>query len=225
MTTSSKTAFERLFDAMTRPLVVVFCFGLITLLFLYIDQPITIAAHGAQFENGAQFETKFPWLDLLTKFGKIQAYIIGIGIVALASELVFKNIHSERRACFLLSCLLLSNLVCLVLKVTLGRARPDLYFSEHLYGFYGPHKNPLYWSFPSGHTTTIMALVFGLSALFPRYMIGFILFGSLVAASRILLLQHYLSDVLMASYLALIEVGFLYYWLSAYLRDNKKRIL
>jgi membrane-associated phospholipid phosphatase len=219
MTLSSKTAFERLFDVMTRPWVVLSCFGLIIISVLYIDQPVTIAAHAAQFE------AKFPWLALLSKFGKKKAYIIGLVIVALTSRLVFQNRYWERRAWFLLICLFFSNLVCLVLKVTVGRARPDLYFSEHLYGFYGPHKNALYWSFPSGHTTTIMALMFGLSALFPRYMIGFILFGSLVAVSRILLLQHYLSDVLMASYLALIEVGFLYYWLPTFVRDNKKRTL
>ncbi len=219
MTISDKTAFERLFDTMTRPWVVLSCLGLIIVSFLYIDQPITIAAYGAQFE------AKFPWLVSLTKFGNKKTYLIGLVVVGLTSRVFFKNIHWERRAWFLLTCLIFSNLVCLVLKVTFGRARPTLFFSEHLYGFYGPHKNALYWSFPSGHTTTIMALVFGFSALFPRYMIGFILFGSLVAASRVLLLYHYLSDVLMASYLALIEVGLLYYWLSEYMRDNQKRIL
>lgn len=218
MTTSNKTAFEQLFSVMTKPWVVLSFLGLIIISFLYIDQSITIAAHDAQLE------AQFPWLVLLTKFGKKSAYLIVIVLVALTSRLVFKNRYWECRAWFLLICLLFSNLVCLVIKVAMGRARPDLFFSEHLYGFFGPHKNQLYWSFPSGHTTTVMALMFGLSALFPRYMIGFILFGALVAASRVMLLQHYLSDVLMASYLALIEVGFLYYWLSTLVRDNKKRI-
>lgn len=219
MKTNSNTAFERLFKIMVKPWIVVASLGLIIISFLYIDQPITLAAYNANLE------ARFPWLDFLTTFGNKEVYIIPIGLVIVVSRFVYQNRYWERRAWFMLICLLFSNLVCLVFKVMMGRARPGLLISDHLYGFFGPHLTRLYWSFPSGHTTTVMAIMFGLSALFPRYMLGFILFGFFVAASRVMLLQHYLSDVMMASYLALIEVGFLYYWLTTLVRDNKKRIL
>ena len=113
---------------------------------------------------------------------------------------------------FLWLCVLVPSLVCLVLKVLLGRARPDLLFNEHLYGFFGLKTHAPYWSFPSGHTTTVMGFVFGLSVLFPRKCYLFILAGSIVVLSRILLTHHYLSDVMAASYLALLEVGLLFWW-------------
>lgn len=210
MNKTTMTRFERAFKIMTKPWVVAVCLGCFALSFLYLDQLVTIAAHGADLE------TKYPWLAALTKLGKKKTYFFVLMMVALTSRFLFKRILWEYRAWFLLICVTVANVVCLVLKVTFGRARPELFFSEHLYGFYGPHKNELYWSFPSGHTTTIMALMFGLSALFPRYILGFAILGSLVAVSRIMLIQHYLSDVLMATYLAFIEVGILYYWLTRY---------
>jgi len=96
------------------------------------------------------------------------------------------------------------------LKVIFGRARPDMLFNDQLYGFYGLQTHAQFWSFPSGHTTTVMGFVFGLCALFPRHCVAFILTGLIVVSTRILLTHHFLSDVLIASYLALLEVGLLY---------------
>lgn len=218
MNSIRKTPFERLFAVMTKPWIVIMFLGLVAASFFWIDKPLAILVYGGHFQE------KWPWLKLLTAFGKKSIYLVGFFVVALMSRFLFQNKYWERISWFLLSCILFSSFVCLILKVLFGRARPELYFSEQLYGFFGLQKNPLYWSFPSGHTTTAMAIVFGLSALFPRYMMGFVVCGLLVAASRIILLQHYLSDVLMASYLALIEVGFLYYWFSTLVLDNKRRI-
>jgi len=80
---------------------------------------------------------------------------------------------------------------------------------SHEFGFYGFKTSYDYWSFPSGHTTTIMSLAFGLSVLFPRYWVILVSSAVVVALSRVLLIQHYLSDVIVATYLALIEVTIL----------------
>lgn len=207
--------FERLYRTMTRPWVMVIYFILIVLSFLYLDKPIAIWAYSHQLA------LKFPWLEWVTNLGFGIVNIVAVALLALIFRLVIQNTLWEHRSWFLWLCLIIPNLVCLALKILFGRARPDMLFSEHLYGFYGLHKNSEFWSFPSGHTTTIMGLMFGLSALFPRYCSVFIGLGSFVAISRILLFKHYLSDVLMASYLALIAVGLLYNWLSSYLQKGK----
>ena len=102
--------------------------------------------------------------------------------------------------------------VNLVLKIVFSRARPDLLFSQQWYGFYGFKFSAPFWSFPSGHATTIMGFVFALCALWPKYRYLFLLYGVLIALSRVVLTHHYLSDVMVASYLALVEVGLLYSW-------------
>ena len=67
--------------------------------------------------------------------------------------------------------------------------------------------------FPSGHATTILSVAFGLSILFPRYRLLFVILGFFIALSRVLLGYHYFSDVLAASYLTLLEVIVLIYFL------------
>ena len=105
--------------------------------------------------------------------------------------------------------------------MSLGRARPILLFQKQFYGFYGFHFDHNFWSFPSGHATTIMGLSFGLSILFPRYVKYFMLLGILVMTTRVILTQHFLSDVLIAAYLCLIEVGIIYYLISRYTSVKK----
>jgi membrane-associated phospholipid phosphatase len=96
----------------------------------------------------------------------------------------------------------------------LGRSRPELLFNDGLYGFYGLKLSSKFWSFPSGHTSTIMGFVFGLCIVFPRDMYAFILTGFTIATSRILLTHHFLSDVLMATYLSFLEISLFYYWVK-----------
>jgi membrane-associated phospholipid phosphatase len=207
--------FERFFHFMMKPVMVMVGMVFVLLSYIFIDRPLAMIAHDMQFQ------ARFPWLLWVTNLGIGMLYIVLIALLALILRFVIRNKPWERRIWFLWLCVVVPNMACLALKMLLGRARPDLLFSENLYGFYGLQKNAAFWSFPSGHTTTIMALMLGLSALFPRYLLGFILFGSLVACSRILLLQHYLSDVLAATYLAIIGAGVVYYWLSDSLLKEK----
>lgn len=198
--------FEKLFYNMTRPFVVIPCCVLIVLSFVYLDRPLMLFFHGAHQVMPMVF------LKLFTRLGTGWFYILLFAVLAMSFRYVFHNSIWEKRAWFLWLCVFIPNLICLVLKICIGRARPELWLSDHISGFYGPSKSSVYWSLPSGHTTTIMGLMFGLCALFPRYCVAFIVFGLLVVSSRILLLEHHLSDVLFTTYLTLIEVGLLNYW-------------
>ena len=132
-----------------------------------------------------------------------------LALLFLFFRYVRPNKTWETRCLFLWLCLMVPYAICLVFKIALGRARPELLFDHQLYGFYGLHFKALYWSFPSGHTTTIISLTCGLIILFPRYMYGFLSLGLMVALTRILLTNHYLSDVMTTSYLTILEVGLL----------------
>ena len=108
----------------------------------------------------------------------------------------------------MLACLLLVNLFGFVLKIILSRARPDLLFDGNLFGFYWFKFSDLYWSFPSGHSITVVSLASGLSVLFPKYFYALFAVAFLVIVTRVFLCFHYLSDVMTGAYLSVLVVGF-----------------
>ncbi|MCP0914327.1 phosphatase PAP2 family protein [Legionella sp. 27cVA30] len=204
---------------MMKPWMAVFYLGFVSLAFLYLDKPIALYFHEVDLRSNLAI------LNWITKVGLGGFYLVSLVLLALYFRFVARNYKWEVRVWFLWLCVAFPSLICLGLKIALGRARPSLLFEEQLYGFYGLQTQSTFWSFPSGHSTTIMGLVFGLSILFPRYGYAWIAAGLFVAISRILLTHHYLSDVLIAAYLALLEVGLLWCWVrqknwAASLQDN-----
>jgi len=80
----------------------------------------------------------------------------------------------------------------LKLKKMAGRKRPCAY-EPHCWADLLP---PDQFSFPSGHTITAFAIAVSLSLFYPSLAIGLLFCAASVAASRILLGMHFLSDVL-----------------------------
>ncbi len=197
--------FDRLFKQMLRPWVAAGYVGFVILSFFFFDRPVAWFFHGLDLTN------KLPFLHWLTRLGVSEFYVIGLFLFSLFFRYVVRNKTWEARCWFLWLCVLVPYLVCGVVKVLLGRARPELLFSGDVYGFYGFHTQGVFWSFPSGHTTVIMSLVSGLSILFPRHFPALFTAGVLVVSTRILLTQHYLSDVFASSVLALLEVGLVWF--------------
>lgn len=101
-----------------------------------------------------------------------------------------------------------AGLVVDLLKIGFGRARPKLLFSGDLYGFTWFGWTPDYWSFPSGHTTTFVALMTALWCLWPRHLLFYILAGAIVAAARVIGGAHYPSDVMAATLIAVLTTRY-----------------
>ncbi|HJT88737.1 MAG TPA: phosphatase PAP2 family protein, partial [Bryobacteraceae bacterium] len=78
------------------------------------------------------------------------------------------------------------------LKRTAGRKRPNA-IEPHCWATLLP---PDQFSFPSGHTITAFAVAVSFSLFYPALAIGLLFCAASVAASRILLGMHFLSDVL-----------------------------
>lgn len=200
------TTFDNILKQMMRWWVVIGYLSLTVGSFFYFDKSIAYYFHGLDVKNS------FPVIYWITKLGIGVVDIMALLLLALIFRYMYKNKKFEMRSWFLFLCALIPNLICLVLKMTLGRARPELLFDEHLFGFYGFHTSSQFWSMPSGHTTTVMGIAFGLCVLFPRYCIAFILCGIGIVSTRVFLADHYLSDVLATTYLTLLEVGGLLYF-------------
>ena len=195
--------FNRLLNFMLRPWIAGSYVAFVFLSFYYFDKPL------AYYFHDLSLKAAFPVLHWVTCLGEGLVYIGTFFILALIFRYVYRNKIRETRCWFLWLCVLVPNLISLVLKILLGRARPELLFDENLYGFYGFHTNHLYWSFPSGHASAIVGLVLGLSIVFPRYFYLCLLSGLLIISTRVFLTNHYLSDVMATSYLVLLEIGLL----------------
>ncbi len=71
-----------------------------------------------------------------------------------------------------------------------------------IFGFTWHGAHAAYWSFPSGHTITIVALAAALAQIERRGLPLYVAAALLVAASRLVLDQHYLSDVFAGAFIA-----------------------
>src|SRR5262249_41665468 len=105
---------------------------------------------------------------------------------------------------FLFLSIAASGIVVDVLKVFFGRSRPKLLFQSDLYGFTGLSWRSDHWSFPSGHSATIVALMTALWFLWPRHLLFYILVAAIVCMSRVVVGAHYLGDVLAGALIAVL---------------------
>jgi membrane-associated phospholipid phosphatase len=133
-------------------------------------------------------------------------YLIGVLFVVFRKW----NLSWASSGLFLFSTVAVSGLSADLLKYIAGRARPKLYFSEHLYGFDFFHWQYEWTSFPSGHSATALSVAMLFAILYPRWRFAALFGGILIAFSRIVLAQHYISDVIAGSYLGIVSTALLY---------------
>ena len=195
------TAFEKTFNCMKKTWVIAVYIVLTVLSYYFIDRSLALYFHQLDIRANMHF------LSTLTVLGQWKIYAFLLFFAGVYFRNIRRNSLYEGRSWYLLACVMIPNLFGFVVKIVLGRARPDLLFSIDYFGFYGFKLNNLYWSFPSGHTLTSTALASGLGVIFPRYFYAFLGGALLVASSRILLYHHYLSDVMTGLYMSLLLVG------------------
>jgi undecaprenyl-diphosphatase len=86
---------------------------------------------------------------------------------------------------------LISNL----LKRIVGRGRPVEFETSGAFSFHQIVNDWHFQSFPSGHTTTAIALAFVVGFVWPRLFPVFFVVGAVVGLSRVPVGMHYPSDV------------------------------
>ena len=167
---------------------------------------------------------------MLSLLGESHWYI-GSGILgALFFGLVRKNSLLKLRFLFLLYANLFAGALSILLKISFGRLRPWEYekdatqFGFLLFqnadatlfdrvSFWASsilERYPYVTSFPSGHTTTSVAVCTYFILLFPRYMPIWILITLLSISGRILANDHYVSDVLAGIIVGTLSTLYLY---------------
>ncbi len=131
------------------------------------------------------------------------AMLLGARILAGFSSSLTRHdqfMNLARSAWFMIVAMASSALAVQLIKFAFGRYRPRYLFEEGLYGFdpFGVHM--AMYSFPSGHTQTVVAAMTALTLIYPRYNLLYVIVAVLVGASRALTSIHYPSDVIMGAY-------------------------
>jgi lipid A 4'-phosphatase len=177
----------------------------IVLSVLYLDRPLAIFFHARSEQLRAVF-------TFITQFGLSAGYLYGAAITFAALRIAARlpriaALSDRLRAysyvpLFFFMAIAVPGLAVDILKVVFGRARPKLLFGNGEYGFTWFGTQADYWSFPSGHTTNAVAIALAVTMIWPRYRVPAAIFAVLIAASRVIITAHYLSDVIMGAFLA-----------------------
>jgi membrane-associated phospholipid phosphatase len=140
--------------------------------------------------------------SILTQLGEGVYYIVP----SLLLYLFFRkrNTQYKKISLFILATTASSGILVNILKAIFGRFRPKMYFSEHLYGFDWLHTSSSMVSFPSGHSATAMGAWLAFSLIIPKYRLLFLTIGVLITSTRMIVTAHYLSDIVMGSYIGII---------------------
>lgn len=164
--------------------------------YAFIDQPLA-----RYFQNASP--TLHAVFTQITRLGEGGVYLVPLGLLFLGA-LWRRRAALAWRAGFVFAAIALPGLLADIVKPVFGRARPKLLFEQHLFGFTwsGPHADR--WSFPSGHSVTVMALATALYAIYPRAWPAYAVLALAVMASRVIIDAHYLSDVIAGAYLGLV---------------------
>lgn len=200
--------FQRMLSLMLKPWMILMAIAMIAFAYFYLDKDITLYCY-----NHALIE-KFPGLQIITLLGSVKLALILLPIIALIS---FYGLHKKSlafKAWVLWGMVLFPGIINLFLKIAIGRVRPIGLIENQEFGFYGLGFENKFQSFPSGNTQTITGLMIGLLIFYPKYYYWYFSAIFLVAASRVLLTFHYLSDVLATFYLVILELGLLFFLLK-----------
>ena len=176
-----------------------------------IDRPVALYFHQVSPAVAEAFRA-------VTRFGVSTYYLIGTAVLALGFWLVGRFGKGRWAArlgaaavvpLFLFLAIAISGLITDLLKVVFGRARPKLLFANETFGFDWWGTKADFWSFPSGHATTVVAIAAALFCLWPRFLPLYVAFAVLVSLSRAVIGAHYVSDVIAATFIAIAATAYL----------------
>ena len=162
--------------------------------FVFLDAPVVREVYARRWINlaGPQY---------LTRLGISTWYLVGSFVLCVLLRFAGRRLWAWR-CLFVFVSIAASGIAVILIKPIAARCRPMLLINQGAYGFrFFELSGYDLASFPSGHACTIGALCSALYLFFPRWGLPLIALAVAVAASRVLVLAHYPSDVLVGLYL------------------------
>jgi len=175
---------------------------------LFIDRPLAavVAQRDASLTAIAENVT---WLGrsggYLIAFGLAFVVLAGIGWRAPSQSVRGMARAWSWAALYLFLAIAIAGIANDIIKLFVGRARPMVELRD-LRPFTFSYD---YQSFPSGHAAIAFALALALGAMMPRFRWLFLIYAIAIAASRVILNAHHLSDVTASLLVAVLSVHLL----------------
>jgi undecaprenyl-diphosphatase len=158
--------------------------------------------------------TTFAVFRQITRLGRSEWYLIPTGIGAIAGYFLMRRDASwtrfTHRCAWVFAAVAGSGIVTILLKILFGRARPRLLDTD--FGMSWFRFGSDWSSFPSGHSNTAVAVALAIGALWPRWRRPLLVVAAIVAASRVVIGAHYLSDTLAGALVAVVTTFYLARW-------------
>jgi len=171
--------------------VVVFCF----IGFFFLD--LIVAKYCAStFTNHNNIRSI---LKDISKLGIATFYLLFAAVCFVFFRFIKKKRLWSNRALFVFLSISFSGILVLIVKFIFGR--------------YRPRKGKL-TSFPSGHASTIVALMLALYFISPKYRVIYFIIALVIVISRVLVCHHYLTDVVFGSYLAVVTTVYIKHFME-----------
>ena len=177
------------------------------LLFLFVDRSVDIwvlnnCSHTWLSELGTFF----------SYFGDGSAIRLGLALCFLLIVTMNSDTRKPWIKCLLYVCI--SCAIAIVvgegLKYLLARHRPIMLFKDNLYGLNFLSSEWAFNSTPSGHTLRVFSILTALSLRFRRLTAVSISFAVLIGLSRVLVTDHYPSDVLFGAFIGIFSALWTY---------------
>lgn len=173
--------------------------NLILIALFLLDAPVgSYAAHTPNMLK--------PFGKLITDFGSsgwilfasALVYFEALAVSRIAPKLRarFEAIYVSHIASYVFISVAASGLLANLLKRAIGRARPMLYEEWGIFSLHPFAHNSRFESFPSGHSTTVGAILMALALLAPRYRLYCLVAALWIGFSRVIVGAHYPSDVI-----------------------------
>jgi membrane-associated phospholipid phosphatase len=149
-------------------------------------------------------------MRIVSRVGDWPAHVI-VGAIGFAIAFVMGSKAWMRIFLAMLIALALAGVTTRGIKIATGRARPSVKTEAQ---WNGPQLSSKYHAFPSGHTASSTA--FFVALFLARKKIGgpLLLIPILIAASRMILGAHYLSDVTFAAIIGVFSALLVARWLA-----------
>ncbi len=163
--------------------------------------------------------------DRATDLGK-SVWVLVPAVVALAAVAMLASPALPRmsrgvlaavavRLGFLIAAIGLPGLVFTVLKRAIGRARPLVEGAADPFIYRPLRFSVEYASLPSGHAIDAFAIAMAIGALWPRWRPLMWTYAVVIAASRVVLLAHFPSDVVAGAAVGVLGVLLVREWFAA----------
>ena len=195
--------------------VLVVSLVLIVLCYFFVDIPV--AQYFRTLSSG-----EITFANVLTNLINPEYHYYLWSILFLLFRFLWKNQEWANRCLTIFVSLLLTNFLAGILKFLLGRARPDLLFSQDVYGFTFFASSTLYKSFPSIHSSTIGVICGAFAGFYPRWSLYLLPLCLILALSRVALTRHFVSDVIAGVTMGLLISQWIY---SVMKKDHFQHIM